>query len=189
MAYLKDILIYSNTFEEHQHHVTLVLQAFEKAGPHLKPVKCEFQHQEVEYLGLIISTQDIKIDPEKICPVQDWEPPCKLNDFHAFLGFANLYCCFVWNSTKIVQLLTFLTCQGVAFTWNEEQQSTFVTMKETFSSVPIHAPFDQDWDVTVGTNPPDYVYGRVLSQYNDAGLLHPAAYFSTNDWPAECVMA
>jgi hypothetical protein len=68
-AYLQDTLIYSDTFKEYQEHVNLVLEAFEKAGLHLEPEKCEFHHQEVKYLGLIISTEGIKMDPEKITAV------------------------------------------------------------------------------------------------------------------------
>jgi hypothetical protein len=64
--YVNDTLIYSDNFEEHQQHIHLVLDAFAKAGLHLKSEKCEFHQQEVKYLGLIISMEGIKIDPEKI---------------------------------------------------------------------------------------------------------------------------
>jgi hypothetical protein len=88
-------LIYSDTFEEYQEYVNQVLEAFEKAGLYLKPEKCEFYHQEVKYLGLIISIEGIKMDPEKITTVQDWEAPCNLKDICIFLGFANFYYRFV----------------------------------------------------------------------------------------------
>jgi hypothetical protein len=115
-AYLDDTLIYSDNFEEHQQHIHLVLNTFTKAGLHLKPEKCEFHQQEVKYLGLIISMEGIRIDPERIHAMQDWEPPSNLKDVRAFLGFANLYRHFVRNYSHIVQLLTFLTCKGVPFT-------------------------------------------------------------------------
>jgi hypothetical protein len=72
-AYLDDTLIYCDTFGEHQEHINWVLEAFEKAGLHLKLEKYEFHCQEVKYLGLIISMEGIKMDPEKITAVQDWE--------------------------------------------------------------------------------------------------------------------
>jgi hypothetical protein len=90
-TYLDDMLIYSDTFEEHQEYINLVLEALEKAGLHLKPEKYKFHHQEVKYLGLIISTKGIKIDAEKITTVQDWEAPPNLKVIHMFLGFANFY--------------------------------------------------------------------------------------------------
>jgi hypothetical protein len=115
-AYLDDTFIYPDNFKDHQEHVHLVLDAFDKAGLHLKPEKCKFYQQEVKYLGLIISMEGIKIDPKKIHAMQDWEPPSNLKDICIFLGFANFYCHFVCNYSCIVQLLTFLTHKGVLFT-------------------------------------------------------------------------
>jgi hypothetical protein len=114
-AYLDDTLIYSDNFEEHRQHICLVLDAFAKAGLHLKPKKCEFHQQEVKYVGLIISMEGIKMDPETFRTMQDWEPPSNLKDVPAFLGFANFYRHFTRNYSHIVQLLTFLTRKGVPF--------------------------------------------------------------------------
>jgi hypothetical protein len=141
-TYLNNTLIYSNNFEEYQQYVRLVLDAFAKVGLHLKPEKCKFYQQVVKYLGLIISMEGIKIDPKKICTKQDWEPPSNLKDLCTFLGFANFYHCFISNYSYIVQLLTFLTCKGVPFTWSMEQQIVFDTLKATFTSAPVLAPFD-----------------------------------------------
>jgi hypothetical protein len=107
-AYLDNMLIYSHTFEEYQEHINLVLEAFEKAGLHLKPEKYELYCQEVKYLGLIISMEGIKMDPEKITTVQDREAARNLKDVRAFLGFTNFYHRFVRNYSKIIQYLTLL---------------------------------------------------------------------------------
>jgi hypothetical protein len=185
-AYLDEILIYSDTFEEYQEHVNLVLEAFEKAGLHLKPEKCEFHCQEVKYLGLIISTEGIKMDPEKITAVQDWEAPRNLKDVRASLGFANFYCRFVRNYSRIVQPLTLLTRKGVAFVWKEEHQKAFDDLKDTFTSAPVLARVNLDRDVIVETDASDYVSAGVLSEYDDNGILHPVAYFSKKHSPVEC---
>jgi hypothetical protein len=155
-------------------------------GLHLKPEKCEFHHQEVKYLGLIISTEGIKMDPEKITTIKDWEAPCNLKDVCTFLGFANFYHRFVQNYSKIVQPLTLLTRKGVAFVWKTEQQKAFEDLKNTFISAPILARFDPDRDVIVETDASDYVSAGVLSQYDDDGILHLVAYFSKKYCPAEC---
>jgi hypothetical protein len=101
-TYVNDTLIYSDNFKEHQQHVHLVLDAFAKVGLHLKPEKCKFHQQEVKYLGLIISMEGIKMNPEKIRAMQDWEPPSNLKDVCIFLGFANFYHCFICNYSHIV---------------------------------------------------------------------------------------
>ena len=91
MAYLDDILIYSATLEEYREHVRRVLEALSRAGLHLKPEKYHFHKTEVKYLGLIISADGIRIDPEKVTAILEWGLPRNLHDVRAFLRFANFY--------------------------------------------------------------------------------------------------
>jgi hypothetical protein len=184
-AYLNNTLIYSNNFEEHQQHIHLVPDAFAKASLYLEPKKCEFHQQEVKYLGLTISIEGIKIDPKKSYAMQDWEHPRNLKDIHAFLGFANVYHCFIHNYSHIVQLLTFLTYKGVPFTWSIAQQIAFNTLKATFTSAPILACFNPDQDIIVEMDTSDYVSTSVLSQYNHDNILFSMAYFSKKYSPME----
>ena len=79
-AYLDDILIYSETLEEHQVHVKKVLEALSKVGLHLKLEKGEFHKTEVKYLGLIISVDGVKMDPKKIKAIVEWGAPKNLHD-------------------------------------------------------------------------------------------------------------
>ena len=62
-----------------------------EAGLYLKPETCEFHVQEVKYLGLIITTEGVRMDPTKVAAVREWEAPSNLKDVQAFLGFANFY--------------------------------------------------------------------------------------------------
>jgi hypothetical protein len=71
-AYLDDILIYSNNLDDHRKYVLTVLEALSEAGLHLKPKRCEFHQQEVKYLGFIILTSRIKMDPAKVATIQEW---------------------------------------------------------------------------------------------------------------------
>ena len=66
IAYLDDILIYSESIEEHRIQVRRVMEALSQAGLYLKPEKCTFYKIEVKYLGLIISAEGVKMDPKKI---------------------------------------------------------------------------------------------------------------------------
>ena len=91
MAYLDDILIYSAMLEEHREHVRRVLEALSRAGLHLKPEKCHFHKTEVKYLGLIISANGVRMDPEKVTAVLEWGSPRNLHNVRAFLGFTNFY--------------------------------------------------------------------------------------------------
>jgi hypothetical protein len=75
IAYLNDILIYSDNLNDHQNYILKVLEALSKASLHLKPKKYEFHQQEVKYLGFIISTSCIKMDPAKVATIQEWPEP------------------------------------------------------------------------------------------------------------------
>jgi len=90
-AFLDNIFIYSNTLKEHKEQVYKVLKALSQAGLHLKPEKCHFHKQEVKYLGFIITTKGIWMDPEKVSCVLGWETPKNVTDVQCFLGFANFY--------------------------------------------------------------------------------------------------
>lgn len=65
VCYLDDILIYSETIEEHKEHVRLVLQKLRDAGLYAKLEKCVFHQPQVEFLGYIISDKDLSMDPKK----------------------------------------------------------------------------------------------------------------------------
>jgi hypothetical protein len=77
-AYLDDIHIFSNSVEEHEEHVKSIMDRLLNAGLYLKPEKCEFHKETVKYLGLIISTMGVSMDPDKIETVRNWSRERKL---------------------------------------------------------------------------------------------------------------
>lgn len=113
-AYLDDILIYSENTREHRRHVCLVLDALWRAGLQVDVTKSEFNVTETKYLGLIVTTEEIKIDPEKTATMREWASPCGLKDVQAFLGFANFYRRFIPTFSKLALPLTALTKKDIA---------------------------------------------------------------------------
>ena len=65
IVYLDDVLIFSNSLQQHQQDVRNILEAIRKSEMKVKPSKCEFHKEETEYLGFIISREGIKMDPVK----------------------------------------------------------------------------------------------------------------------------
>lgn len=90
-VYLDDILIFTKELEEHRKIVKEVLQRLEKNDLYLRPEKCEFKQEQIEYLGLIIREGEVKMDPAKVAAVRDWPTPRNLWDVWGFLGFVNFY--------------------------------------------------------------------------------------------------
>ena len=185
-AYIDDILIYSDNLEDHRKHVRAVLQALQEAGLQLDVDKCEFHKTEVLYLGLIISTDGIRMDPAKIKTIMEWETPANVKDVQSFLGFANFYRRFIQDYSKIVAPLTALTRKDMKFNFSDSCQQAFRHLKERFTTAPILRHFDPDLPCVVESDSSDYVSAGVLSQYDKDGMLRPVAFFSKRLIPAEC---
>jgi hypothetical protein len=81
-----DILIYSKTWSSHLSHVNQVLHLLFKNKHFLKESKCAFGASEVEYLGLIVGKDGVRVDPKKIESMKDWPRPITLKRLHGFLG-------------------------------------------------------------------------------------------------------
>jgi hypothetical protein len=94
-AYLDHILIYSNSVQEHKQHVKWVMERLLEAGLYVKPEKYDFYRDSVKSLGLVISTNGILINQDKVNTVQNWSPEKKtangqlktLFEVQQFLGF------------------------------------------------------------------------------------------------------
>src|SRR6266513_437844 len=84
-AYIDDILIYSSTLSEHQKHVHMVLEHLKEAGLQCNIKKCKFYVTEVIYLSLIISRDDIKMNPAKMEVITSWKNPNNVHDVQSFL--------------------------------------------------------------------------------------------------------
>ena len=71
IAYLDDIMIYSTTMEKHVQHVSQVLECLDQRDLRLKPEKCEFHREEVDFLGFVVGRHGIRMDPEKVKAVKE----------------------------------------------------------------------------------------------------------------------
>jgi hypothetical protein len=90
-VYLDDILIFTNSLEEHCWITCLVLDCMRKHKLYLRPEKCEFEKTRIEYLGVIISHNKVEIDQVKIAGVADWPTPSNKKEVQSFVSFVNSY--------------------------------------------------------------------------------------------------
>jgi hypothetical protein len=95
IVYMDDILIFLKSLEEHQEQTHHVLEIIHKETLFLKPKKCTFDAQEVEYLGMIIRPGQVAMDPAKLSGISEWTVPTSVKEVHSFLGFCNFYCHFI----------------------------------------------------------------------------------------------
>lgn len=188
VVYLDDILIYSHTLEEHRKHVRLILETLLKAGLYVKGEKCEFFTTRTTFLGFVIDTSGISMDPEKVSTITEWQPPATVKELQSFLGFANFYRRFIEGYSRRMKPLTNLLKKDSKFTWGTDQEKAFNSMKHAFCSAPILRHFEPGLETVLETDASDFSISGILSQYvqyPDKKLLHPIAYFSRNLTPAE----
>jgi hypothetical protein len=90
-VYLDNILIFTNSMEEHHRITHLVLDRMREHKLYLRLEKCEFEQTRIEYLGVIISHNKVEMDPIKIAGVADWPTPSNKKEVQSFVSFVNFY--------------------------------------------------------------------------------------------------
>ena len=140
VVYLDDLLIYSSDLKEHKRHVRKVLEWLQEAGLFLKPSKCEFHVQEVEFLGFVIGKDGIRMDPAKVEFITAWPTPKSPHDIRMFLGLANFYQRFIKGFGKLATPLTKLLKKEnmvKRFKWDSDAQKAFDYLKTAFTTAPV----------------------------------------------------
>jgi len=183
-VYLDDILIFTKTLHEHQEIVNEVLKRLQKHDLYLRPEKCEFEKEEIEYLGLIIREGQVKMDPGKVDAIRNWPVPKSLREVRGFLGFSNFYQWFIQYFSKIARPLHDLTKKNMPWIWGREQQEAFDKLRMSFTSTPILTLWDPDRPTKIEVDASGYATGGVLLQKLEDGLWHPIAFRSASMQPA-----
>ncbi|GKC48624.1 putative reverse transcriptase domain-containing protein [Tanacetum coccineum] len=91
IVFIDDILIYSNTKEEHDAHLRLILELLKKEELYAKFLKYDFWLSKVQFLRHVIDSEGIHVDPAKIESIKDWESPKTPTEICQFLGLAGYY--------------------------------------------------------------------------------------------------
>jgi hypothetical protein len=147
MFFIDNILIYSKN-EEHEKHLWIILQQLCKHQLYVKFSKCAFWLKEVLFLGHVISTEGIVVDPSKVQEVLEWKSPKLVTSIHSFLGLVGYYCQFILNFSNIAKPMTKLLEMDAKFKWSQDCKDTFLTLKKLLTIAPILAqpeiekPFD-----------------------------------------------
>ena len=183
-AFVDDLLIYSDNILEHETHVRTVLERLRAAGLQAAIHKCEFHVTRTKYLGFIISTEGIEVDPAKTSSISNWSVPNTVRGVQSFLGFCNFYRRFIKDYSRIASPLNRLTRKDASFVWSNDCQEAFETLKRALTSTPVLRHYDPQLPTRVETDASQGVVAGVLQQKH-GDLWHPAAYFSKTMSTAE----
>jgi hypothetical protein len=137
VVFIDDILVFSETVEEHEEHLRLVLAKLRSNQLYAKFSKCEFWLTEVTFLGHIISVGGVSVDPGKVKDVLNWMPPATVSEIRGFLGLAGYYRRFIKDFSKIAKTMTKLLEKNKTFEWTKECQASFEELKKRLTSSPV----------------------------------------------------
>ncbi|KAK9044452.1 hypothetical protein V6N11_058352 [Hibiscus sabdariffa] len=187
VVFIDDILIYSQTKEEHAEHLRIVLQTLRDKQLFAKFSKCEFWLNEVTFLGHVISADGIKVDPKKIQSILDWRPLKNVGEVRSFLGLAGYYRRFVKGFSTLDSPFTKLLRKDVPFVWTENHQKSFNQLKQVLTHAPVLVQPESGKDFTVYSDASHIGLGCVLMQdgkviaYASRKLKPHEVNYSTHD--------
>ena len=115
MVFVDDILIYSQSEEEHEGHLRVVLQLLTDHQLYAKFSKCEFWLTEVRFLGHVVLALGVSVDPEKVEAVMSWERPKSVLEIRSFLRLAWYYRRFIKDFSQLAAPMTRLNRKEVKF--------------------------------------------------------------------------
>ena len=164
VVYLDNILIFTETEEEHEQEVQRVLEVLAEHKLFLHPEKCEFHQKRIEYLGLVISENKVEMDPVKIAGVRDWPTPENWTDVQAFIGFVNFYCHFIQDFPTIARPLFDLTHSNKTWNWGTKKQEAFKHLKTAVTTTPVLVSPQDLEPFRIEADSFDFTSGAVLSQ-------------------------
>ena len=144
LVYLNDILVFSKSPEEHAEHLRLVLQHLREHELYAKRAKCAFNQPELEFMGHVVGSEGIKVDPKKTAVVRDWAVPQNLSELRSFLGLTNYFRRFVQGYANLVGSLTNLLRKDAPFVWSADCQAAFDGVKLALTTAPVLVMSDYD---------------------------------------------
>lgn len=178
IAYLDDILIFSETPEDHLHHIHDVFDRLRTHGLKLKLKKCSFFKEQTEYLGFNINEHGVKPHPKKVEAIRKLPAPTTVREVRGFIGMCSYYRRFIPNFSKIAEPLIDLTRKYASFKWTSCCQEALDFLKESLTVVPLLAYPDTNKPYILYTDASNNCIGACLTQKTDKGEDKPMYYLS-----------
>ena len=163
-AYLDDILMFSETAEEHEKHIKEVFRRLREHKLKLKLPKCAFFQTETEYLGFQIETGGIKPNPEKVKAISKMPAPTTVREVRGLIGMCSYFRRFVLNFSGIAEPLIALTRKFARFRRSDECQKPFDYLKKRLTTAPLLTYPDTNKPYILYTDASERCVGAALCQ-------------------------
>ena len=133
-VFVDDVLVGTDSEKGHNKIVAEVLKRLKENDLYVKPEKCLWKVNKVNFLGVVMGQGKIKMEEEKVEGVLNWLVPKTVRDVRKFLGLTNYYRQFIKNFAMLAKLLNMLTRKDKKWRWGEDQQKAFEQLKEIFTT-------------------------------------------------------
>ena len=162
-----------------------VLKLLKENDLFIKPEKCSFYKNKVDFLGFIIEEEKIKMNPTKLKGILKWPAPQNLTQLQSFIGLCNFYHQFINHHSNKCTPLNLLLKKTQLWKWEQDQQVAFETLKAAYASQPILLCLDYLLPFRIECDASKFATRGVLLQDNTNRQEHPVAYFSKSLAPAK----
>jgi len=143
-VFINDVIVGTETEKGHDELVEGVIRRLEENDLYVKPEKYKWKVREVEFLGVVIEPEGIKMEKEKVKGVLEWPTPKCVKDIQKFLGLANYYRWFIEGFATVARPLHDLVKRDKKWEWTEKEEKAFQELKERFTREPVLAAPDID---------------------------------------------
>ena len=172
IPYLDDIIIFSESLEQHKQHLDNILKKIKAAGLTLNHEKCKFFRTEIKYLGYVLSAGQIKPDPKKIAALQEFSEPTNMKELRSFLGLSNFCSQFIPRYATLISPLTDIL-QGESkssqknIVLSKVAKESFKYIKDKIAKIASRSQPDLNKEFTLITDASNTAMEAVLTQLDD----------------------
>jgi len=177
-VFIDDVIVETETEEGHDELVAEVIKRLEENDLYVKLEKYKWKVREVDFLGVVIGPEEIKMEKEKVKGFLEWPTPQCVKDIQKFLELANYYCQFIEGFATEARPLHDLVKKDKKWDWTEKEEKTFRELKERFTKEPVLAALDIDKKMRMEVDTSDYATEDVLLMECRDGLWRPVVFLS-----------
>nr|GEV71068.1 putative reverse transcriptase domain-containing protein [Tanacetum cinerariifolium] len=164
IVFIDDIVIYSKNKKEHGEYLKTILNLLRSEKLYAKFMKCDFWLNSVQFLGHVIDSNRVHVDPTKIEAIKNWTASTTPTEVRQFLGLAGYYRRFIKDFSLISKPLTKLTQKNKPYMCGDNEEEAFQTLKLKLCSAPILLLPEGSEDFVVYCDASLKRFGAVLMQ-------------------------
>jgi len=185
VVYIDDILIYTQTEEEHVELMRWVLKKLSGNGLSVNIDKCIFHVPKVKFVGFQIGTQGVQMSQKKVEGILNWPASRSMKEIQKFIGVANFYRRFIQGFSKLTLPIQTLTHNSIMWNWTQQCQEAFEELKHRFTSAPILCHYHPERHKQIETDASHLAKAEILAQYEPDKHWYPLAFYNKCFLPAE----